>query len=163
MKHEIKHSVTPHDLDKVASDFSDHVLNIIKKSLLSKILNLTIPPKNIDYADFTLDKTELDKTAAKIGGEDTPVTINLHVNFNENKYGINKNGNLQFRIRQKKKAESRKPNTLIFKHKRAELRLINSNSYEIRFLERNAHDVNDFAAKFAIHIISELRPILPLF
>ena len=108
MKHEIKHSVTPHDLDKVASDFSDHVLNIIKKSLLSKILNLTIPPENIDYADFTLDKTELDKTAAKIGGEDTPVTINLHVNFNENKYGINKNGNLQFRIRQKKKSRIEK-------------------------------------------------------
>ena len=34
--------------------FSDHVLNTTEKSLLSKGLNFTIPPKNINYADFML-------------------------------------------------------------------------------------------------------------
>ena len=34
--------------------FSDHVLNTTEKSLLSKGLNCTRPPKNINYADFML-------------------------------------------------------------------------------------------------------------
>ena len=33
-------------------------------------------------------ENELDKTAEEIGGEDTPTTINLYVNFNKNKYGL---------------------------------------------------------------------------
>ena len=35
-------------------NFSDHVLNTTEKSLLSKGLNFTIPPKNINYAAFML-------------------------------------------------------------------------------------------------------------
>ena len=53
---------------------------------------------------------------------------------------------------------TRKSNTVLFKHERAELKLINRNATKIRFLKRNAHDVNDFAAKFTIHIIHEPRP-----
>ena len=47
-------SVTSHDPDKVIFNFSNHVLNTTKKSLLSKRLNFAIPPKNTNYADFML-------------------------------------------------------------------------------------------------------------
>ena len=47
-------SFTSHNPDKVIFIFSDDVLNTTEKSLLSKGLNFTIPPKNINYADFML-------------------------------------------------------------------------------------------------------------
>ena len=47
-------SITSHDPDKVIFNFSGHALNTTEKSLLSKGLNLTIPPKNINYADYML-------------------------------------------------------------------------------------------------------------
>ena len=47
-------SVTSHDPDTVIFNYSDHVLNTNEKSWLSKGLNFTIPPKNINYADFML-------------------------------------------------------------------------------------------------------------
>ena len=43
-------SVTSHNPDKVIFNFSSHVLNTTKKSLLSKGLNFMILPKNINYA-----------------------------------------------------------------------------------------------------------------
>lgn len=53
---------------------------------------------------------------------------------------------------------TRKSNILRFKHERAELKLINGSSYKIRLLERDAHDVDGFAVKLAIHIIPEPQP-----
>ena len=47
-------SVTSHNPDKVIFNFSSHVLNTTEKSLLSKGLNFTIPPKNINYADYMI-------------------------------------------------------------------------------------------------------------
>ena len=47
-------SVTTHDPDKVIFNFWGHVLNTTEKSLLSKGLSFTIPPKNINYADYML-------------------------------------------------------------------------------------------------------------
>ena len=41
-------SVTSHNPDKVIFNFSSHVLNTTEKSLLSKGLNFTILPKNIN-------------------------------------------------------------------------------------------------------------------
>ena len=42
------------DPDKVFFYFLYHVLNTAKKSLLSKELNLAIPPENLNYVDFML-------------------------------------------------------------------------------------------------------------
>ena len=47
-------SVTSHNPDKVIFNFSSHVLNTTEKSLLSKGLNFTIPPKNINYTDYMI-------------------------------------------------------------------------------------------------------------
>ena len=47
-------TLTFHDPDKVIFNFFGHVLNSTKKSLLIKGLNFTIPPKNINYADFMI-------------------------------------------------------------------------------------------------------------
>ena len=54
MNNSYQDSVTSHDPDKVIFSFLDHVLYTTEKSLLSKGLNLTILPKNINYADFML-------------------------------------------------------------------------------------------------------------
>ena len=35
-------------------NFLGHVLNTTEKSLLNKELNFALPPKNINYADYTL-------------------------------------------------------------------------------------------------------------
>ena len=47
-------SVTSHDADKVIFNFSSYVLTDHEKSLLSKGLNFSIPPKGINYADHLL-------------------------------------------------------------------------------------------------------------
>ena len=47
-------SVTSHEPNKIIFSFSDYVPNTTEKSLLSKGLNFTIPPKNINYADIML-------------------------------------------------------------------------------------------------------------
>ena len=46
--------VSSHNPDKVIFNFSSHVLNTTEKSLLSKGLNFTILPKNINYADYMI-------------------------------------------------------------------------------------------------------------
>ena len=43
--------VTFHDPDEVIFNFLGHVFNTTEESLLSKGLNFTVPPKNINYAD----------------------------------------------------------------------------------------------------------------
>ena len=47
-------SVTSRNQDKVVLIFLSHALNTTEKSLLSKGHNVTIPPKNINYADYML-------------------------------------------------------------------------------------------------------------
>ena len=47
-------SVTSHDPDRVAFNFSGHVFNTTEKSLLSKGLNFAILPKNTNCADYML-------------------------------------------------------------------------------------------------------------
>ena len=47
-------SVTSHEPNKIIFSFSDYVPNTTEKFLLSKGLNFTIPPKNINYADIML-------------------------------------------------------------------------------------------------------------
>ena len=47
-------SVTSQDTDKVLFNFSSYQLSGHEKSLLNKDLNLTIPPKNLNYADYML-------------------------------------------------------------------------------------------------------------
>ena len=47
-------SVTSHDPEKVLFNFSSHSLTEHEKSLLSRRLNFTFPPKNVNYADYLL-------------------------------------------------------------------------------------------------------------
>ena len=47
-------SVTANDPDNVIFICSDHVLKTTERSLLSKGLDFTKPPRNINYADFLL-------------------------------------------------------------------------------------------------------------
>ena len=45
---------TSHDPDKVIFNYSSHVLTESEKSLLCKGLNLAIPPKTLEYAEYPL-------------------------------------------------------------------------------------------------------------
>ena len=47
-------SVTSHNPDMVIFNFLSHALSTTEKSLLSKGLNFTIPPKNINYAGYMI-------------------------------------------------------------------------------------------------------------
>ena len=49
-----QNSQTSHDPDKVIFNYSSHVLNESKKSLVCKGLNFAIPPKALEYANYLL-------------------------------------------------------------------------------------------------------------
>ena len=81
MNNSYNKSVTSHDQDKVVFTFLGHVLNTIENCWLSKGLNLSIPPKNINYAGFmlpfelfyrdvdSLEVSNLVKELSKVGSE----------------------------------------------------------------------------------------------